>query len=543
MDWVTVRSMVLAVGSLSLAAGCSAAGPVSTPGSEGNEQPKTGGVLNVQVAGDLPDWDITYGGQSNAPALRLVYDSLLGFKKQPEVPFYELALQPRLAERWEISPDARTYTFFLRKGVKFANIAPVNGRALTATDVKWSYEYQARTGQLKDAKLPASGNAFNFEGMEAIETPDPYTVVVRFKEPFAPFLNYSAAPTNVIMPREIYEQDGHLRDRAIGTNAFQLAPGDSQKGTRWVFKKHGEYWQTGKPYIDEVRFIVLPSEAAAQAAFQTRQVDTLSTIGDPVVAQQIMKANPGAMQGAYQEAPRILYIQNQRSPTDDVRVRKAFSHSIDRAVFSRLWGGGEWDVVGVGVQMGVLPEEEVKRILRYDPEEAKRLLRDAGHPSGVDLEFLVAEEAEAIRVFELIQAQTKPAGINLVAKVSRSASADRRAGAYHIGLGGNLARPDIDGDLYGVFHSTAGNNHGKVKDAKLDSLVEAQRKEGDPRKRMEIVRDTVRYINENVFASTVARNMSFHHWHSWVKNYSQHLGDASGSLGPNGSLVDTWLDK
>lgn len=521
-------------------ASCVSAGPTSPTTSEG---PRHGGVLNVRVDGDPADWDITYGGQTNAPAIRLVYDSVLGYKTPPDVAYNDWVLRPRLAERWEVSPDAKTYTFHLRKGVKFADIPPVNGREMTSADVKWSFEYLARGDQFMGKKLPPSQFGWNFEGMDSVETPDASTVVVRFKEPFAPFLNYTGAPTNAVMPREIYEQDGHMRDRAVGTNAFQHDPGATQKGTRWVFKKNPGYWQPGRPYIDEMRFIVLPDESAANAAFQTKQVDMLSPIRDAQVAQQIARDNPNAIQHVGQRAARIIYINNTRTPLNDVRVRKAFSFGIDRTVFSQLFGGTDWEVPGVGVASGVLPPEEVKHILRYDPGEARRLLQEAGHAQGVTLELQADNNQEGTKIFELLQAQLKSVGINLVGKLTDERAALARRGEFDINIGGNLARVDIDADLFGVFHSTALQNLGKVKDAKLDRLLEAQRREPDPQKRMEIVREAVRYINENVFASAFPRNLTIDHWHLWVKGYAPHISEASGSLGPQGLTVDAWLEK
>ena len=107
-----------------------------------------GGRFSVQVVDDPFDWDPTDRGKSlpNQWGLGLAYESLVGFKNGPGVSFEAAELQPELAERWEVSPDSSVFTFFLRKGVKFANIAPVNGREMTSADVKWSYEYFSRTG-------------------------------------------------------------------------------------------------------------------------------------------------------------------------------------------------------------------------------------------------------------------------------------------------------------------------------------------------------------------------------------------------------------
>src|SRR5581483_5836176 len=101
--------------------------------------------------------------------------------------------------------------FHLHPGMKWPNVAPVNGRAFTSDDVKFSYSYQARFGdQFKNSKLPQGTYAYYFEGMEGIDTPDANTVVVRFKDPFPPFPFYAGSGWNPIMPHEIYDQDGNF---------------------------------------------------------------------------------------------------------------------------------------------------------------------------------------------------------------------------------------------------------------------------------------------------------------------------------------------
>ena len=263
---------------LLLAAACSA--PSASPSggaASGSTDPKPGGSLALRITGDPFDWDLSYVGKSipNGDSQPFIYNSLLGYKTGPGLKHAELVLRPELAETWAVSPDGSTFTFNLRKGVKFAPKEPVNGRELTAADVKWSYEYWSRSGQFKDKKLPTGQFGWMYEGLKAVDTPDDHTVVVRFSEPFAPFLNYAASDYNPVVAHEIYDRDGHMKNTAVGTGAFQLDETASQKGSRWVFKKHPSYWEPGRPYLDEVRLLVIPDDSTALAAFKTRQVDML----------------------------------------------------------------------------------------------------------------------------------------------------------------------------------------------------------------------------------------------------------------------------
>src|SRR5687767_881306 len=136
-----------------LAVGCGVSQQPAAPAGE-SSGPKHGGTLKVRHSLDPYDWDISYTGKAigNREGRALATNSLLGFKTGPDIQYYQGIIRPELAERWEVSADAKTFTFHLRKGVKFANIAPVNGREFTSADVKWSYEYLARAGEF--SKLP-----------------------------------------------------------------------------------------------------------------------------------------------------------------------------------------------------------------------------------------------------------------------------------------------------------------------------------------------------------------------------------------------------
>ena len=276
----------------------------------------------------------------------------LVFKHGTDVPYDTGVLQPNLAAKWE-QPDPMTYVFHLRPGIKFANMPPVNGRDLTSSDIKWSYEYWSRSGQFKDKKLPPSQYASYFEGVAGIDATDPQTATVRFSKPFVPFINYTASYFNPIVPHDIYDADGKLSNQIAGTGPGQIDLQDSQKGSRWVWKRNPAYWDTGKPYVDEVHWIVIADEAAATSAFQTKQVDILGIAADTIsarTAEQIKKANPTAMVAEYLPVGTSLYlnINCSRAPLKDARVRQAISFGLDRDEFIKTIsaGRGGWALSG-----------------------------------------------------------------------------------------------------------------------------------------------------------------------------------------------------
>ncbi len=512
------------------------------------DEPKSGGILNVRVTADPFDWDLSDRGKSgpNNAGQAMAHNSLLGFQYGPGVRYDELVLVPELAERWEVSQDAKSFTYHLRPGVKFANLPPVNGRGLTASDVKWSFEYMSRTGEFKDTKLPKGQYDWMFEGLEAIEAPSPTRVTVRFKEGFAPFLYYSAADMNPVFPKEIYEQDGHLHDRIVGSGPFQLDMAGSQKGTRWNWKKNPGYWEDGRPYIDQVRWLVLPDDAAAHAAFQTKQVDIEGTSGSSIgfqVAETFRKANPQATAYEYRAAsPEHMYINTRQVPLNDVRVRKALSRAVDRDEMLRVFTGGKGGLALAGAFPDTFSQEEIRGMLKYDPDEARRLLAEAGYPNGVDIELQYPGRYfgdEYVQMIELLQAQLKKAGINLGFKSYEYAdyANQRRLGNFWLSITSKYIEGDVDSYLF-ILHPTHRSNYAGVNDPKLTAWLEAQRREGNEVKRREIVRDAVRYINsEMYYGLALYYEVRYQFWHPHVRNFAPHFGYTGWPI------VHTWVDK
>src|SRR5487761_451377 len=234
-------------------------------------KPRAGGQLVIANTTETANYDPSTMLAETGRAMLFTNDSLLSYKAGANVPYDDMELVPGLADRWE-APDAQNYTFHLHPNVKFAALPPVNGRDLSSSDVKWSYEYVSRTGEFAGKKLSPSSAASLLGGLDRVETPDPATVVVRFKEPYAPFLRYAASQWLPILAHEIFDQDGDFSKRAVGTGPFQLDTANSQQGSHWVHKKNQSYFQSGLPYIDTVREVVIQDQSTQTAAFETKQL-------------------------------------------------------------------------------------------------------------------------------------------------------------------------------------------------------------------------------------------------------------------------------
>src|SRR5713226_1630003 len=204
------------------------------------QPPKRGGVLRLaerEAPGLDPHLSISFLTHSY---VSLTYSHLVRFPNGPEQKSpTDFSILPDLAETWTVSKDGKVYTFNLRKGVRFHNKPPVNGREVVAEDVKYSLErFMAKSG-FRDRFAP----------VQAIDVADRHTVKITLKEPYAPFLNHLANPSFcAILPKEAEDKftDFNHPDAVIGTGPFVLK--SYEKGVRVVFEKNPDYFMKGFPY-------------------------------------------------------------------------------------------------------------------------------------------------------------------------------------------------------------------------------------------------------------------------------------------------------
>src|SRR5262249_26060665 len=175
----------------------------------------------------------------------------------------DVTLRPDLAESWQSSSDSRVWTFKIRQGVKWHNIPPLNGRELTAADVKYCFEQYAKEGL----------QSFTFREIEGMETPDKYTLRVHLVTPNVLFPQNVAESVTVIFAREVLEEDGDLKKRLVGTGPYILK--EHTRKVRVVLTRNPDYYDKGRPYVDEIVILSAPDAATRLAAFRTGQSDIL----------------------------------------------------------------------------------------------------------------------------------------------------------------------------------------------------------------------------------------------------------------------------
>ena len=319
-------------------------------------------------------------------------------------------VSPLLAEKWEISPDLKTYTFTLRKGVKFQNGEPFNAKA-----VKFSFERAAGEKSTNKDKR-------TFATMETVAAIDDYTLVVVNKELDPDFLFLMGQGTAIIVEPKSADTNG---TKPVGTGPYKLDAWN--KGSSVVLSKWDGYRNAAQVKMKKVTFRFISDPAAQVAALLAGDLDYFPRVTPRSVAQ--FKNNPKfqLMVGG-SRAKTILAINNKKKPLDDVRVRRAIAAAIDRKAVIEGAGDGYGAPIGSHYVPGGFGYVDTTGINPYNVEKAKALLSEAGIKTPLELSLILPPPPYARQGGEVIAAQL--AKIGIIAKIQNVEWAQWLSGTY-----------------------------------------------------------------------------------------------------------------
>ncbi|MEQ8651161.1 MAG: ABC transporter substrate-binding protein [Kiloniellales bacterium] len=301
---------------------------------------------------------------------------------------------PALAKSWDISDDGLTYTFHLVEGAKFHDGSPFE-----AEDVVFS---------LKRAMAEDSVNAQKqlFSAIDTVEAKDPKTVVVSLKQPAGNLL-FNLGWGDAVMV-EAASADGN-KQTPIGTGPFKFDRWLS--GDRVELSANPDYW--GEPAaLKSVTFKFIPDPAAAAAAMLSGDVDAFANFPAPELVPQFESDPRFAVVVGSTEGETILSTNNTAAPFDNLQVRQAMAHALDRqSIIDGLFGYGK----PIGTHFAPHHPAYVDLVERYpyDPEKAKALLAEAGYPDGFEATLKLPPPPYARRGGEIIAAQLADVGIKV----------------------------------------------------------------------------------------------------------------------------------
>jgi peptide/nickel transport system substrate-binding protein len=332
--------------------------------------PVAGGELVVAITADPPGWDPTVSTSQEIPRVvyHNVFEGLVRFDRDG-------AIVPALAEAWTVSEDGRTVTFEVRRGVTFHD-----GTPLTLGDIVAKFER---------AMDPDSGhtNAAYYEAIESVEADeDAHTVTFRLSQPRRSLLYDLARPDSIIYPAGSVETQ---RSQPIGTGPFRFV--SYREGSEVRLERFDDYYLDGVPYLDAVTFRIMGDPNTRFAALQAGDVDLIGTSLAPEQYLQLDQHSDLKGTEGTGTTEITVAMNNAREPFDDLRVRQAITHAIDKRaiVDGAMFGLGT--VIGTHMSPSEPYYVDLTGTYPYDPERARELLAEAGYPDGFEVSFELPE--------------------------------------------------------------------------------------------------------------------------------------------------------
>jgi peptide/nickel transport system substrate-binding protein len=453
----------------------------------------------------------------------------------------DLTLKGDLAESWQGSADHRVWTFKLRQGVKWQNVAPLNGREFVATDVKYCFEAYAKEGV----------QAFTFQEIEATETPDKHTVRVHLKSPNSMFPHNLAEVVSVMFPREVLEEDGDLKKRMIGTGPFVLK--EHTRKVRAVLSRNPDYFDKGRPYIDEYTILSTPDSATRLAAFRTGQSD-LHWCASVSEMETVRRTNPAAVVEEYKnlQTPFGLALAQDRAPFNDVRVRRAISMAIDRQkqVDTVYEGHGilGWGIPYIYYQDTMPTAAQLGPWWQYRPAEAKKLLTEAGHPNGFETTLFYYEYfPQMTSQVQLVQQDLKR-NLNINVKISKL-DYTTFYGRYVEGKWDGMAwgfktgyAVSLDEQTYQYMHSKSTKNYFRFADPVVDDLVTKLRQTSDTAQQRALTKKVAEREFDQVLRMWMPYDNGFLIWQPHLRNIGALAMRRNDGYGAS-TFARLWIDK
>ena len=500
-------------------------------------EPVRGGTLNYvldrESATILPINTTQYAAMVVGPK---IFDGLLAYEK-------DFTPIPQLATAWEVAPDFLQYRFTIREGVRWHD-----GKPLTADDVAFSLQ------RLKEFH-PRGRSTFG--NVTSIETPDAQTVVLRLSRPAPYLLTALAASESPIIPRHVFESiagnENPPHEALIGSGPFRFR--EWVRGGHIILGRNDEYWQQGKPYLDQIIVHIVPDAAARTAGFEAGKFDLGFDGAVPLTEVERLKQVPHLaledVPPAYLASHREIFFNFETPQLQDVRVRRAIAHAIDLKALHKLiyLGYGQYAFSPISPALVQFHDASI-RPYAHDLKEANRLLDEAGFARGSNGERfrlrLLNNPAADPRHAAFIRQSLKPIGIEVDVSLTDQATYVRqvytdRAFDLAVEALSNMFDPAVGvhrGFLTSAFKvGLPFSNPARYSNPEVDRILTAAGTETDLAKRQQLYRDFQRIVHEELPSIDIAYPAAF------VVKKKTVQGELLGAHAVVWSFADTYLSQ
>ena len=387
------------------------------------------------------------------------------------------AVTPLLAEGWNATPDGKTYVFRLRKGIQFSDGAP-----LDANTVKLAFERAKAPGSTNKAKKAV------FDNISSIAVHDPHTVILVLNNADAALPFRLGENTAVILHPD---SAATAASKPVGTGPYKLE--GWSKGSAVTLARWDGHRDAAKIKLKKATFRFINDPAAQVAAMLAGDIDSMPRFGALQALKQFQGDARYAVEIGTTAGKGILAINNKKKPFDDVRVRRALAHAIDRKAFI----DGAQEGLGRPIGSHFAPTDtgylDLTATYPHDPERARALLREAGIATPLNVSLSLPPPQYARKGGEIIAAQLAKAGI--VAKIENVEWAQWLSGPFK----GNFDLTVIN-HVEPLDYATGyadPNYYFGYDSAKFRSLVATLAATSDPREKTRLWRDIQRQLAED----------------------------------------------
>jgi peptide/nickel transport system substrate-binding protein len=425
---------------------------------------------------------------------------------------------PWLADSWTFSEDGLTWTFILKKGIKWHD-----GTTLTAKDFAFTFNRAVNP----ETKSVSTGPML--AALDKAEAVDDQTLVLHLKEPNAPLLVNLAIPAYLSpLPQAAVEKDPQgFGRKPIGEGPFKFV--EWQTSVKITLARNGEwtwrpFWASAGPYLDTIEIRFIPEYSTLLAGLESGDLDTVG-----IDNKDVKKVEGEGLVNIYAAVgggnPGYVSFNCSKPPFDDVKVRQALAYAVDRAPIIQVVYNGDAVPMYGGITpttAGYDPIQE-KDGFPLDVNKAKALLAEAGWTAGSDgimvkngtklsftLNTLAGQDA-AVKLAQIVQQQWKAIGVD--AKINQldvgTAIGDLNSGNFESTIMG-FGYPDWDVVVL-LFASKEAGGAGDffVTDPKWDELLKATRTNVDPAARQAAINAADKYMMQNAFLISFAATKTY----------------------------------
>lgn len=483
---------------------------VATGGCAGSKKERQMAVIAISTNPTTLDPAATASGVDAIVWHQRIYEYLAFWKPGEATP------TPQLAERWEVLPDGKTWTFYLRKGVKFHDGTPFNAEA-----VKWNIDRQIVPGHPGAvAKMPMAKMLWG--SVDRVVVVDEYTLQIVLKQPYAPLLANLCSPFAAIISPTAYMKDPQgYGKHPVGTGPFKFeswqpdasitlvrndqwwdAEGESKQGYPFVNPAGGR-----RPYLDGIVFKVIPNLTVQTEELIKGNVHWLYNVSTDDVKR--LQENPSVVvQAKPWYTTGYVGFNVTQKPFNDVRVRKAIAMAINKkAIIDTVFGG--WMVPAKSLIMpGMLGYPADLTDHPYDPEQARKLLAEAGYPKGFKTELWThtnprTTNPKGAKLAEALQPMLAAIGIDAQIRAMEWASYlealnQGTPGLFTFGWGSDNFDPDNTAWWLLSSENIPAGNKTRFSDPHVDDLLKKAQQESDSAKRAAMYQEVERIVHDQV---------------------------------------------